>query len=129
MTRVVAINGSLKMEKGGAAKILTPFLEIMEKAGAAVELFYARCLNVEPCDGEVHCWNKNPGECYIDDSTQSLYPKLREAGILVLATHIYAPLLSEMQNTINRIIPLMTAFSNSKTARTHAGNKKEEGCR
>lgn len=115
LTKVVAINGSPKMEKGRTAKILTPFLEGMEKAGAAVELFYARRLNVTPCDGEFYCWNKKPGKCYIEDSMQSLYPKLREADILVLATPVYIPLPGEMQNLINRIVLLWTQFSNGKT--------------
>jgi multimeric flavodoxin WrbA len=71
------------MEKGRTARILTPFLEGMEKAGATVDLFYARRLNVTPCGGELSCWFKKPGECHINDSMQSLYPKLREADILV----------------------------------------------
>lgn len=52
MIKVVAICGSVRMEKGNTVKILKPFLEGMEAAGAAVELFYAKRLNVKPCDGE-----------------------------------------------------------------------------
>jgi hypothetical protein len=117
---VVAINGSPKMEKGNTAKILMPFLEGMEKAGASVELYYARRLNVKPCDGELHCWNKKPGQCYIDDSMQLLYPKLREADILVLATPVYIPLPGEMQNLINRMVPLMDPVLKRKNGRTRA---------
>jgi multimeric flavodoxin WrbA len=120
LTKVVAINGSPKMEKSRTAKILTPLLEGMEKAGAAVELFYARRLNVKPCDGELYCWNKKPGQCYIDDSMQSLYPKLREADILVLATPVYVPLPGEMQNLINRIVPLMDPAIKNRKGRTRA---------
>lgn len=120
MTKVVAINGSPKMEKGRTAKILTPFLEGMEKAGAVIELFYARRLNVKPCDGEFHCWRKTPGQCHIDDSMQLLYPKLREADILVLATPVYVPLPGEMQNLINRIVPLMDPILRQQNGRTRA---------
>lgn len=120
MTKVVAVNGSPKMGKGRTAKILTPFLEGMEKAGAAVELFYARCLNVKPCDGEFYCWNEKPGECYIEDNMQLLYPKLRETDILVLATPVYVPLPGEMQNLINRIVPLMDPVLELQNGRTRA---------
>jgi multimeric flavodoxin WrbA len=120
LTKVVAINGSPKMEKGNTAKILTPFLQGMKEAGASVELFYARRLNVKPCDGEFYCWNKKPGECYIEDSMQSLYPKLREADILVLATPVYIPLPGEMQNLINRIVPLMDPVVKWHNRRTRA---------
>jgi multimeric flavodoxin WrbA len=117
-SKVVAINGSPKMEKGNTAKILTPFLEGMEKAGAKVELFYAKRLNVKPCDGELSCWNKQSGECYIQDSMQSLYPKLREADILVLATPVYVPLPGEMQNLINRLVPLLEPDLKRRNGRT-----------
>ena len=120
MIKVVAINGSPKMDKGRTAQILTPFLEGMEKARAAVELFYAKRLNVKPCNGEFYCWNKKPGECYIKDSMQSLYPKLREADILVLATPVYVPLPGEMQNLLNRTVPLMDPVLKQKRGRTRA---------
>jgi multimeric flavodoxin WrbA len=74
LTNVIAINGSPKMEKGNTVKILKPFLEGMETAGASFELFYAKRMNVRPCDGELYCWTKKPGQCYIDDSMQSFYP-------------------------------------------------------
>jgi multimeric flavodoxin WrbA len=118
LTKVVAINGSPKMEKGNTAKILTPFLEGMEKAGASVEQFYAKRLNVKPCDGEWYCWNKKPGHCYIDDGMPTLYLKLREADILVLATPVYVPLPGEMQNLINRLVPLLDPVLKMQNGRT-----------
>ncbi|MCJ7516898.1 MAG: flavodoxin family protein [Methanomassiliicoccales archaeon] len=118
MTNVIAINGSPKMEKGNTVKILKPFLEGMETAGASVELFYAKRLNVRPCDGELYCWTKKPGQCYIDDSMQSLYPKLRDADIIVLATPVYIPLPGEMQNLLNRLVPLMEPTLKWRNGRT-----------
>jgi len=118
LTNVIAINGSPKMEKGNTVKILKPFLEGMETAGASVELFYAKRLNVRPCDGELYCWTKKPGQCYIDDSMQSLYPKLRDADIIVLATPVYIPLPGEMQNLLNRLVPLMEPTLKWRNGRT-----------
>jgi hypothetical protein len=115
MTKVIAINGSPKMEKGNTAMLLGPFLEGMKSSGASVELFYAKHLNVRPCDGDPYCWVTNPGHCYIDDGMQMLYPKLREADILVIATPVYIPLPGEMQNLLNRLTPLMD--SNAKWIR------------
>lgn len=120
MTKVVAINGSPRMEKGYTAKILAPFLEGMKEVGASVELLYAKRLNVEPCQGEFYCWYKKPGTCHIDDSMQSLYPKMREADILVLATPVYIPLPGEMQNLLNRIMPLINPVLRRPGGRTRA---------
>jgi len=120
LTKVVAINGSAKMEKGNTARVLAPFLDGMREAGASVELFYAKRLKVKPCMGEFYCWNEKPGVCYQEDDMQMLYPKLREADILVLATPVYIPLPGEMQNLINRLCPLIEPILVWRDGRTRA---------
>ena len=120
MTKVVAISGSLRMEKSITSKILIPFIEGMKEAGATVELFYAKRLNIKSCVGDFYCWNKNPGQCHIKDSMQLLYPKLRDADILVLATPVYVPLPGEMQNLINRLVPLIDPTLKKQNGRTRA---------
>ncbi len=117
---ILAINGSARMQNGYTAIILTPFLEGMKEAGAQVELFYAKQLNVSPCIGEFHCWYEKPGQCYIPDGMQLVYPKLREADILVLATPVYIPLPGEMQNFINRLCPLIEPILSKRNGRTRA---------
>ena len=121
MSKVVAVNGSPRMEKGNTHMLLTAFLQGMKDAGADVELFYASRLDVEPCTGEFQCWyGKNAGECYIDDDMQELYPKLRVAETLVLATPVYIPLPGEMQNVINRIVALVEPMLETREGRTRA---------
>ena len=125
--RVLAINGSARMQNGYTAMILTPFLEGMKEIGAQVEMFYAKQLNISACTGEFHCWYEKPGVCYIQDSMQTIYPKLREADTLVLATPVYIPLPGEMQNFINRLCPLMEPVLIRRNGRTRArfhGNVK-----
>jgi multimeric flavodoxin WrbA len=107
LTKVVALCGSTRTENSNTAKILKPFLEGMEEAGAKVELVYTKHLDIRPCEAELYCWKKTPGKCYIDDGMQSLYPKLRDADILVFATPVYIPLPGEMQNLLNRMVPLI----------------------
>jgi len=120
LMKVLAINGSARMQNGYTAMILNPFLEGMRETGAQVELFYAKQLNVSPCTGEFHCWYEKPGECYIRDSMQTVYPKLCEADTLVLATPVYIPLPGEMQNFINRLCPLIEPILNKRNGRTRA---------
>lgn len=125
MTKVVAINGSPRMQKGNTAMILTPFIEGMEEAGAEVELFYAKRLKVEPCTGGFICWHQKPGECHIKDDMQLVYPKLAQAEILVLATPVYSPLPGEMQNVINRLVPLLDPLLETREGRTRARFRQE----
>lgn len=124
--KVIAINGSPRMEKGHTALILTPFIHGMTDAGAEVELFYPRRLKVKPCTcGEMYCWYKKAGECCIKDDMQLLYPQLREADILILATPVYIPLPGEMQNFINRLCPLIEPFLETREGRTRARFRKQ----
>ena len=130
MSKVVAINGSPCMEKGNTDMILTPFIEGMTEAGSDVELFYASRLKVKPCScGVMYCWYEKPGECCIRDDMQMLYPKLREAEILVLATPVYIPLPGGMQNVINRLCPLVEPFLETREGRTRARFHKDVGVR
>jgi hypothetical protein len=117
------------MEKGNTALVLAPFLDGLKQAGATVELFYSKKLKVKPCSGELSCWHKTPGRCYIQDDMQKLYPKLRQADILVLATPVYLPLPGEMQNIMNRLVPLIEPILEFKDNRTRAKIHKEVNIR
>lgn len=118
--KVFAVNGSPQMAKGNTAKILTPFLDGLKDKGAKTELVYACSLNINPCIGELHCWFTKIGDCIINDDMQTLYPKLREADILVLASPVYIPLPGEMQNFLNRLCPLAEPLLEFKENRTRA---------
>jgi multimeric flavodoxin WrbA len=54
-----------------------------------------------------------------------LYPELREAEILVLATPVYIPLPGEMQNVINRLCPLIEPALETREGRTRARFHKD----
>jgi multimeric flavodoxin WrbA len=124
--KVFAINGSPRMENGYTALILTPFIQGMMDAGAEVKLFYARRFKIKPCTcGKMYCWYQKPGECCIKDDMQELYPQLKEADILILATPVYIPLPGEMQNFINRLCPLIVPILENREGRTRARFHKQ----
>ncbi len=103
--KVLAFNCSPKMDKGNTALILNPFLEGIREAGAEVELFYTKKLKINPCQGEFNCWLKTPGKCFQKDDMQMLYPKLREADVLIFATPVYVDGMSgPMKNLLDRMI-------------------------
>jgi multimeric flavodoxin WrbA len=121
MSKVMAINGSPQMEKGNTAMILAPFLQGMQDAGAETSLVYVDTLKIKPCDcGQMRCWFKHPGECHHRDDMRDLFPRLREADILVLATPVYVPLPGDMQHFINRLSPLMDPYVEVRDGRTRA---------
>lgn len=126
MNKAVVINGSPRMERGYTAMVVKPFVEGMVDAGSHVEVFYASRLKVKPCAcGKLYCWTEMPGECCIKDKMQLLYPELREADILVLATPVYIPLPGDMQNIINRLCPLLDPVLEFRKGRTRATFRKD----
>jgi multimeric flavodoxin WrbA len=58
---------------------------------------------------------------------QQLYPKLKEADILVLATPVYIPLPGDMQNLINRLCPLIVPLLEFREGRTRAKFREDVG--
>jgi multimeric flavodoxin WrbA len=101
--------------------VLNPFIEGMMGAGSDVELFYSSRLKVKPCScGTMYCWTRVPGECCIKDEMELLYPKLKGADILVLATPVYIPLPGDMQEVINRLCPLLDPALEFRKGRTRA---------
>jgi multimeric flavodoxin WrbA len=120
MIKAVVINGSPRAGKGYTAMVVAPFVQGMKDEGADVKTFYAKRLKIKPCTGEMHCWYKKPGKCYIKDDMQKVYPVVRAADILVFATPVYIPLPGEMQNVINRLCPLVIPMLETRDGRTRA---------
>jgi len=126
MSKAIALNGSPRMERGNTAMVLNSLIEGMTNSGCDVKLFYASRLKVKPCAcGAMYCWNEVPGECCIKDKMQLLYPKLKEADILVLATPVYIPLPGDMQNIINRLCPLLDPVLEFRKGRTRARFRRD----
>jgi len=109
--RAIAFNSSPRMHEGNTALILEPFLQGMREAGAEVELFYTRRLKINPCFGCMYCWLRKPGECCQRDDMDILYPKLRSAQILVLASPLYVDgMTGTMKNLLARPVPSVEPF-------------------
>jgi multimeric flavodoxin WrbA len=108
------------MEKGHTHKLLTSFVEGMVEADATVETIFAKRYKIRPCLGDFHCWYEKVGKCIQKDDMEKLYPKFREADILVLAIPIYFPFPGEIQNLLNRLMPLVEPILEFHDGRTRA---------
>ncbi len=121
--KVLAINGSPHMDKGSTALILNPFLDGIRSADGEVETFYTRELDIRPCDGDLGCWLKHPGECTIKDDMQMLYPRFMDADVLVYASPVYdSGITASLKNLIDRMLPLGQPFMAIKDGHTHQPN-------
>ncbi|MHA1198779.1 MAG: flavodoxin family protein [Candidatus Heimdallarchaeaceae archaeon] len=120
MTQVTIINGSPKLEKSNTSFVLAPFIKGLEEAGASVELIYAKKLKIRPCIGCFKCWRETIGECFQEDDMKELLAKFKETDILIIATPAYAPLPGELQNMLNRMVPLIDPLLVFREGRTRA---------
>jgi len=86
---VLIFKGSPR-EKGNSSALADQVTLGAREAGAEVEVFSLRKLNIEPCTGCDACQRAGGGgHCNIDDDMQALYPKLSSADAIVVASPIY----------------------------------------
>jgi multimeric flavodoxin WrbA len=58
-------------------------------AGAEVERFYLHGMDIHPCRACDACHRKGAEGCVVVDDMQALYPRLRQADAIVLASPVY----------------------------------------
>ena len=86
--RVMIVVGSPR--KSGNSSILASRVAAGAKAGGAlVETFFLQDLNIKPCSACDACRQRADIDCVIKDDMHKLYPKLRSADAIVVASPIY----------------------------------------
>jgi len=97
---VLGLQGSPRI-KGNTRILLSSFLAEAERLGAQTQNLDVARMNISPCLECGTCEKK--GFCPIDDDMQQVYPLLRQADIIVMATPIffYGP-TAQMKALIDR---------------------------
>ena len=88
MTSVIVILGSPR-RKGNSATLAENVISGARSMGAMVDTYFLHGMDIEPCDACDICQEDMNAECVINDDMQKLYPKLRQADALVIASPIY----------------------------------------
>jgi len=83
---VIGLQGSPR-DKGNTSALLSEFLSEAERLGAHTQRLDVARMNISPCLECGTCDEK--GYCPIDDDMQQIYPLLRSADIIVMATPIF----------------------------------------
>lgn len=108
---VLVLKGSPRL-LGNSAILADQTARGAQEAGAQVESFYLHGLRIQPCDACEACHLGEEG-CIIADDMQMLYPKLRQADAIVLATPIYwFSLSAQLKLCIDRWYALETSQGN-----------------
>jgi multimeric flavodoxin WrbA len=75
--------------KGNSATLAAQLAAGAQAAGAQVETVFLQNLDIRPCNACDACLRDAERGCVIRDDMQALYPKLREADAIVIASPIY----------------------------------------
>jgi multimeric flavodoxin WrbA len=86
--KVIIVMGSPRM-KGNSIALAHKVADGAKDGGAEVECFYLHKMNIKPCDACDVCQREIEKDCHIKDDMAQLYPKLRQADALVIASPIY----------------------------------------
>ena len=97
---VLGLQGSPRL-KGNTSILLSAFMDEAERLGAHVHRLHASRVKVAPC---IECGNcEEKGFCAVDDEMQRIFPMLRQADIIVMATPVffYGP-TAQLKSLIDR---------------------------
>jgi multimeric flavodoxin WrbA len=74
---------------GNSATLAAQVAAGAEAAGAEVESIRLHGMSIQPCTACDACRNDSADDCVLDDDMRQLYPKLRRADALVVASPVY----------------------------------------
>ncbi|MCX6000282.1 MAG: flavodoxin family protein [Chloroflexi bacterium] len=86
--KVVVVLGG-RREEGNSATLAAELIRGAWEAGAMVERFYLHGMTIRPCRACQACQESSDKDCAVDDDMKMLYPRLRAADALVIASPIY----------------------------------------
>ncbi|HSR11602.1 MAG TPA: flavodoxin family protein [Thermodesulfobacteriota bacterium] len=86
--RVLIFLGSPRKE-GNSAILAGQVAEGAESAEGKIEKFFLHDMNIQPCDACEACRDRSDTNCILDDDMKEVFPKLREADVIVIAGPVY----------------------------------------
>ncbi len=104
--KVLVILGSPR-KRGNSTMLAAEAAKAAKAAGASVETVYLHGLDIKACTACDACQRKPGSGCVIRDDMQKLYPKLKAADALLLASPIYwANMSAQMKTFMDRCYAL-----------------------
>jgi len=86
--KVLVVKGSPR-EKGNSSLLADQLVAGARASGAEVEVFILQNMNIQACNACDACHESPENGCILEDDMQVLYPKLRQAGSIAIATPVY----------------------------------------
>jgi len=129
--KVLAFNGSPRMNRGVTDSLVNTFLEGAASAGAHTEMVYVSKQKINYCIGCFHCWFKHPGKCIHDDDMLMIRNKIKAADIIVFGCPVYFDgFTAQMKTMLDRLIAGGSPFIENRGGHArHPSHGKEKKVR
>lgn len=99
---ILILNGSPRSE-GNTSALTKAFSDGAESKGHKVTSFQVGKMKINGCLGCEYCHGKGEGKCVQNDDMQQIYPAMKEADLVVLASSVYYWSFSgQLQSVITR---------------------------
>jgi len=109
MKNIVIVSSS--MRKGNSDKLCDEFQNGASKNGNQIERINLRDIKLNFCLACRDCYNY--GDCVQKDDMNKIYPKIKNADVLIFATPIYYGEMSgQLKTFFDRLYPLFTSINN-----------------
>jgi multimeric flavodoxin WrbA len=107
--KIVVLNGSPR-PKGNTSTLIKSFTEGAEESDNSVKVFNLDSMNISGCKG-CFCGNDNPDSpCVQKDDMDKIYPHVKDADIIVLASPLYYWNMSgQLRTAFDRLFALEEA--------------------
>ncbi len=109
---IVVFDGGFRSEKFSKTTFMVNhFCEGAKQAGANVEYFKLKDLEIKECTGCYTCWTKTPGECIYKDDMAMLRKKYREADLVIFASPLFIFNVTGIMKTfMDRLLPNLEPY-------------------
>ena len=104
--KIVILNGSPR-KKGNTSELAASFCEGARSVGNEVTMFYLGSMNIKGCRGCFCGHSNNECPCVQKDDMAQIYPAIRDADIIVMASPLYYWSISgQLKTAIDRLFAL-----------------------
>ena len=131
--KVLALNGSLRGNRGVTFKILQSIGAGVEKAGGIWNVINLSELNIESCRACNHCQRTKTYKCIFDgrDTAEEVFSRMMDADVLIYATPVYlfgiSSLLKRLLERIHSQAPVEEILLTKSGLFFHATNRLLSG--
>lgn len=104
--KIVILNGSPR-KKGNTSALVKSFIEGAESAGNTVTEFFLSGMDIHGCKGYFGGHSSKACPCVQKDNMDQIYPAVKEAEVVVLATPLYYWNMSgQLRTAVDRLFAL-----------------------